>query len=170
MAWPEQVYKSDMRVENENTIKLADFRNAIDELKAGMKREYDRGVNRDLSQQRNQDVFRRNVTTVLRENYQQALARLQQLMFENGSPANKQSEDQDHALSAKLLQSFDGVIEELIVYALQKHRSSCALSNFPDEHHPSEAYLAKVIEDTSRDWSAFAVQVNNMVAISGNRE
>ena len=82
MAWPEQVFKSDMRVENENTIKLADFRNAIDELKAGMKREYDRGVNRDLSQQRNQDVFRRNVTTVLRENYQQALARLQQLMFD----------------------------------------------------------------------------------------
>lgn len=153
-----------MTAEIENAIYLTNFRNTVNDLSAGMRREYDRSVNRDLSEQQFQDVFRRNITMVLRETYQQALARLQQLTHENEGLSNKQTKDQHQELSLTLLQSFDGVIEELIVYALQKHRSSCALSNFPDEHNPSEAYLSEVIEETSRDWSHFTLQVNNLLA------
>lgn len=153
-----------MTAENSNAINLAGFRNAVNGIKAGIKHQYDRGVNRDLSQQQYQDVFRRNVTMVLRENYQQALATLQQLSFEKERAGSGQSKEQRHDLSSVLLQNFDGVIEELILYALQKHRSSCALSNFPAEHNPSEDYVLEVIEEASRDWSAFAKQVNNMVA------
>lgn len=153
-----------MTAEIKNAIYLTDFRDSVNDLKAGMLREYDRSVNRDLSQQRFQDVFRRNVAMVLRETYRRALVRLQQLLQENEDQANRQTRDQGSELSLTLLQSFDGVIEELIVYALQKHRSSCALSNFPNEHNPSEAYLAEVIEEASRDWSAFTLQVNNLLA------
>lgn len=152
-----------MTAENVNTINLARFQNAVSDLQSGIKREYDRSVNRDLSQQQYQDVFRRNVTLVLRKIYQQALDRLQQSLQEIDSVA-KEKIDQGQELNSKLLQSFDGVIEELIVYALQKHRSSCALSNFPDEHNPSEEYLAEVIEETSRDWSKFTIQVNKLVS------
>lgn len=157
-------FNKDMNMKSVNTVRLAGFRDTVVRLKAGMERAYDRGVNRDLSQQRYQQVFRRNVTTVLRETYQQALAALQQQAFENESQGNQQNLDHAHALSLNILESFDGVIEGLILYALQKHRGSCALSNFPDEHHPSAEYLSEVIDEASRDWSAFAMQVNKMVA------
>lgn len=142
---------------------LTSFHDVVANLQSGMKREYDRSVNRDLSQQQYQDVFRRNVTMVLKSIYQQSLNSLEQLLIEDGS-ADKQELNRGQELSSKLLQSFDGVIEELIIYALQKHRSSCALSNFPDEHNPSEEYLSEVIEETSRDWSAFTMRFNNMLA------
>lgn len=151
-------------MESVNDVRLAGFRDTVIRLKAGMKHAYDRGVNRDLSQQRYQQVFRRNVTTVLRETYQQALAEWQQQPFENESQGNQKNLDQGHELSPKLLQNFDGVIEELILYALKKHRGSCALSSFPDEHNPSAEYLSEVIDETSRDWSAFTLQVNKMLA------
>jgi hypothetical protein len=158
------VFNKDMNMESVNAARLASLRDAVIRLKAGMEREYDRGVNRDLSQQRYQQVFRRNVTIVLRETYQQVLAEWHQQLFENESQGNQKNLDQGHTLCSNLLQSFDGVIEELILYALQKHRGSCALSNFPDEHNPSVEYLSEVIDETSRDWSAFALQVNKMVA------
>jgi monoamine oxidase len=153
-----------MTAENINAINLASFSNAVNGMKAGIKHAYDRGVNRDLSQQQYQDVFRRNVTRVLREIYQQALAKLQQLTLEKESVGSEQSKEKHNDLCTMLLQSFDGVIEELILYALHKHRSSCALSNFPAEHNPGADYITEVIEEASRDWSAFAQQVNNMVA------
>lgn len=151
-----------MKTENANVVDLAGFQHAITVLQSGIKREYDRSVNRDLSQQQFQDVFKRNVSLVLRTIYQQSLDRLQQFVLETDPLANQKT-DQGQQLSSILLQSFDGVIEELIVYALQKHRSSCALSNFPDEHNPSEAYLAEVIDEASRDWSAFNLQVKNLL-------
>jgi hypothetical protein len=152
-----------MTAENINKINLARFQIEVTDLQSGMRREYDRSVNRDLSQQQYQYVFRRNVTMVLRDIYQQVLSSLEQLLLETDS-ADNQKINRDMELSSKLLQSFDGVIEELIIYALQKHRSSCALSNFPDEHNPSEEYLSEVIEETSRDWSAFTMQINSMLA------
>ena len=143
---------------------MASFRGMVSGLKTGMTRQYDRGVNRDLSQQRYEHVFKRNVTMVLREIYQQALAELQQLAFDKKCLESEKNKDQGTDLSSELLQSFDGVIEELILYALQKHRGSCALSNFPAEHNPSKDYISDVIEGVSQDWSAFARQVNIAVA------
>lgn len=139
---------------------LVGFANTVQGIRGGIKRQYDRSVNKDLSQQNSQDLFLRNVTAVLQQVYQQALAQLQQLPL---SEQNLESEQGSAELMTQLLKAFDGMIEELIHYALQKHRSSCALSNFPAEHNPSPEYLAQVIDATSWDWSAFILQVNNLL-------
>lgn len=144
-----------------NAISLDCFSKVVAELKTGLSREYDRGVNRDLSQQRHQQVFKRNITKVLQAIYRQALTELQRLTFEDENQGDEKIREQE--LGPELLRCFDGVIEEIILYALHKHRSSCALSNFPDEHNPSPDYIAQVIEETSRDWAAFVRQVNMTV-------
>jgi hypothetical protein len=145
-----------MIAENVTATDLAGFDSCVASLRSGMKRQYDRSVNRDLSRQQSQGLFKRNVITVLRDSYQQALVELRQSALETTAGGS--------GLGAQVVKSFDGFIEELIVYALQKHRTSCALSNFPDEHKPGQDYIAEVIEEASSDWSAFVAQVNALLA------
>jgi hypothetical protein len=149
-----------MMVENTHPASLAGFTDYVSGLRSGLKREYDRSVNRDLARQQWQALFQRNVTTVLKQAYQAALLEVEKL-----SPVAAGERKEGLAgLRAQVLQPFEGLVEELMVYALQKHRSSCALSNFPDEHNPHGDYLAAVIEETSRDWSAFAGQVQSLLS------
>jgi hypothetical protein len=139
---------------------LDSFANTVQGIRAGIKRQYDRSVNKDLAQQNSQDLFSRNVSAVLQQVYQQALTQLQQMSF---ADLGLETEGGSRALAGRVFKPFDGMIEELLQYALQKHRSSCALSNFPAEHNPSPEYLEQVIAAASRDWSAFASQVTALI-------
>lgn len=143
-----------------DTTRLAGFHDFVEGQRRAIKRQYDRSVNKDLSQQNSQDLFGRNVSVVLQQVYQQALMELRRLSFPE---SDLESADGREEFATQLLKPFDGMIEELIQYALQKHRSSCALSNFPAEHNPSPEYLERVIAAASREWSLFAAQVDNLL-------
>jgi hypothetical protein len=150
-----------MTSEDTNARSLARFEKYVNGVRSGIKRQYDRGVNRDLSQQKSQDLFKRNVTAVLKQTYEGALTELAQLSLDGGGMEG----GQEHAdLTVRVLEPFDGLVEELIQYALQKHRTSCALSNFPDEHKPSQGYIAEVIRETSGDWQSFVLRVSTVVS------
>ena len=136
--------------ENSNSESLARFEQFVQELKRAMPRQYDRSINRDLSQQQWHDLFIRNVSASLQQAYSEALAQLRQLSFKPDTPG----------LAIRVLQPFDGFVDEFMQYALQKHRTSCALSNFPDEHKPSQDYIATVLSAAYKDWQAFAKQVS----------
>ena len=147
--------------ENSNATSLASFAAHVTELRRGIKRQYDRSVNKDLSQQNWQGLFQRNVTGVLRQCYSDALKRLEQLPFVAA---------QGEPLAHTALDAFAGFADELLQYALQKHRTTCAISNFPEEHDPSQAYLAQVLEQTRTDWEAFASQVDALLAEAGTAQ
>jgi hypothetical protein len=147
--------------ENTTAINLAGFEHYASSLLPGIKRQYDRGVNRDLSQQHSQDLFKRNVTGVLKQAYHEALTQLQQIAFER---EESQGVEVGTSLTKRVLKPFSHLIDELIQYAVQKHRTSCALSNFPAEHNPSQDYIAEVIQEVSRDWAAFVSQVTKLIS------
>lgn len=140
---------------NTTALRLDDLERHVSSLLPGIKRQYDRGVNRDLSRQQWQDLFKRNITVVLQQAYQDALIQLQQLASERENLSEKKKDGR----LEQVLTAFHMLIDELMQYALQKHRSSCALSNFPEEHNPSQAYIAQVLQQVDRDWSAFESQV-----------
>jgi len=141
-----------------NTTNLAGFEQYVTKLKQSIKRNYDRSVNKDLSQQNWQGLFKRNVTAVLQQAYKDALVQLRTVSFvPDGEMADGISR-----ISVQALKSFDALIDELMQYALQKHRTSCALSNFPDEHKPSQEYIAEVIQEAEQDWRDFVSQVNTL--------
>lgn len=119
------------------------FYDYVSGLKKTMKRQYDRNVNRDLSQQRPQELLLRNVREVLNQVYQQALQRA----------------DQNGIAISDGLQAFDGIRDELLEYAVQKHRTSCAISNFPDEHKPGADYIAETMTAAGHDWQMFVQSV-----------
>lgn len=116
------------------------------------KREYDRQVNRDLSRQNSDGLLKRNLVDVLQRGYNAALEKLAQLEAEHGKV---DSADRTHSV----LQPLEGAAEELIEYAVQKHRTSCALSNFPTEHRPSAAYIAEVLQAVGMQWDEFKLKL-----------
>ena len=139
-----------------NTMSLADFSQFVEGLKPGIKRQYDRNINRDLSQQNWQGLFKRNIAMVLQQTYDESCSQLQKLLTEG-------RETGDHALAGQVLSTFDGFADEIIQYALQKHRTSCALSNFPDEHTPDQEYITSVLEEAEQDWQAFIQRINKIL-------
>lgn len=145
--------------QNMTTSNLDEFENYVKTLMPMIKRQYDRNVNRDLSQHNWQDLFRRNMVQVLKQVYDEALTRIQQL----SSSLHKKQKKEGSELSQQALHYFDALADELMQYALQKHRGSCALSNFPEEHNPAKEYIATVIQELEREWEYFVFQVQTVL-------
>jgi len=149
-------------LENVNATSLTGFENYVNELKPVIKRQYDRCVNKDLSQQKWKSLFKRNIVEILKKVYDHSLTQVQQL-----SPEIKRmgKVKKVYGISGHdyILKYFDGFTEELIQYALQKHRSSCALSNFPEEHNPSQEYIAEVLDKANHEWEYFVFQLPSVM-------
>jgi monoamine oxidase len=94
---------------------------------------------------------------VLEQTYDEALAYLKTLPFDSaGASVNRGLSE----LTKHVLAAFDGFIDEFILFVVDKHRTSCALSNFPDEHKPDKTYLHQVRHDIAGLWQTFALDVN----------
>lgn len=108
-----------------------------------MNREYVRGVNRDLAKQNWQQLFSRNVVTV----QQNLLKDLGQELSDAGCTGEKIKPD------------LMALLESFVQEALKHNRSSCAVSNFPDEHQPSSVYIGEVLAQCESLLDEF-IQVN----------
>lgn len=107
-------------------------------------RQYQRGVNRDLSSGKADGVFARQLLSVIR-------TWLQQLA------QTPEASDSRETLNA------------FIATALRHNRSSCALSNFPDEHNPQGLYLAETLAAVEGYWSAFELRLTARTPHSHSR-
>ncbi|WP_415880642.1 amine oxidase [Methylomonas sp. TEB] len=122
-----------------------------------MKKQYDQLLAHDLSHQQWDGCFQRNILIVLEKTYQDALAQLKTLPFDHtGSTVNQGLAD----ITKSVLAVFDGFIDEFLLMVVDKHRTSCALSNFPDEHKPDQVYLSAVRSDIALLWRNFALDIN----------
>ena len=157
-----QVRETNVSEESDNT-RLESFTQYVAEIKQGMKRQYDRNTNIDLSCQNWQGLFKRNVISVLQQAYNDSLIKLRAASL---SPEKAESQHQFSSLAILALKPFEGIVDDMMQYALQKHRTSCALSNFPDEHRPSAEYIAEVTQETDQDWRAFVSEVNRLLTVS----
>jgi monoamine oxidase len=72
------------------------------------------------------------------------------------SPVNRGLSD----LSKEALTAFDGFVDEFLLFVVDKHRTSCALSNFPGEHKPDKTYVNEVMREIAVLWQNFALNVN----------
>lgn len=140
-----------------NAMRLAVFGRYVDELKPVLRLRYDKRLAGDLSSQQWQDCFQRNVVAVMAEFYDDAFEQLRQLPFnaDQCQISNGMAE-----LTGQVLALFGGVSDEVLSYAVDKHRTSCALSNFPDEHKPDKAYVNAVKRDVADLWRNFALDIN----------
>lgn len=95
-----------------------------------MKRDYVRAVNKDLSQHQWQGTLYKNVT----QGVEQALSNLKSTLHrEKCLPLDATSEE-----------LITDMVHQFIAESIQHNRTSCALSNFADEHNPNATYLTEV--------------------------
>ena len=140
-----------------NPNSLAQFARYIAGCKGMMKSQYQQHLANDLAKQQWDGCFQRNVLLVLEQTYDQALAQLSNLDFDSSYlPVNRGFS----ALTQQVLAVFDGFVDDFLMFVVDKHRTSCALSNFPDEHKPDKAYINAVKRDIAELWQNFALHAN----------
>lgn len=110
-----------------------------------LQREYQRGINRDLSLHRVTGALERQ----LLETIDRFLSHCQDAIAGDILQAQPLSE----SIPIVDLQLFLAEKkDQLIAYALTYNRSSCALSNFPDEHAPGPDYLTQILSKIEIRW------------------
>lgn len=143
--------------EQKNAGSIAQFYRYMDECKPALKAQYQQLLAQDLSRQQWDGCFQRNVLTVLEQAYDGALAHLKTLPFDSAAtPVNQGLSE----LTRQALTAFDGLIDDFLTVVVDLHRTSCALSNFPDEHKPDRTYVNEVKREISGLWKNFALNVN----------
>ena len=99
--------------------------------------------------------------------YSEALAQLDPLLPALDA-AHADVADGRHALSAALLAPFEGWNKDLLDAALSHNASSCALSNFAQEHRPAADTLRAITLDLAAAWREFALELNTrLLAVCG---
>ncbi len=140
-----------------NADSIGQFHRYIAGQKPLLTKRYEKLLAQDLSQQQWDGCFGRNVLVVLGEAYDEALAFIKTLAFDvSAASVNRGLSD----LTKALLAAFDGFVDEFLLFVVDKHRTSCALSNFPDEHKPDAVYINTVRHDIAELWQNFAVTAN----------
>jgi monoamine oxidase len=71
-----------------------------------------------------------------------------------------------HALTATLLAPFEGWNKGLLDAAIQHNATSCALSNFPEEHQPDADMLRAITLDLAAAWREFALELNTRLIVA----
>jgi len=146
--------------EQNNADSIAQFHRHIAGQKPLLKNHYGQLLAQDLSRQQWDGCFERNVLAVLEQFYDEAMVYLKTLPFDStASPVNRGLSD----LTKPLLAAFDGLVDEFLLFVVDRHRTSCALSNFPGEHKPDKAYVNAVRHGIAVLWQNFALAVNAYV-------
>lgn len=155
-----------MMSEQKNADSIDQFRRYIAERKSELKKQYALLLAQDLSRQQWDGCFQRNVVAALEQAYDEARAYMQTLPFDNTLvPVHMGLSE----LTRQALTAFDGFVDEFLLFVVDKHRTSCALSNFPDEHKPDNIYVNEVRRDIARLWQNFALDVNGYFLESSYR-
>lgn len=141
-----------------NANQIDEFSGYIAERKLALKQQYDKRLAYDLSRQQWQGCFQRNVLAVLELFYDDAFSRLQTIPFDASQCLvdNGMSD-----LTRQVLVIFQGIIDEFLLLVVDKHRTSCALSNFPDEHKPDKDYVNEVRRGIAELWRNFGLNINS---------
>jgi hypothetical protein len=149
-----------MTIDQKNADSIVQLKHYITDQKPVLKKHYEHLLTRDLSQQQWEGCFQRNVVIVLQQFYDDALVYVKTLSFDSStSPVNRDLSD----LTKLVLRAFDNFVDEFLLLVVDKHRTSCALSNFLGEHKPDKIYVNEVRHDIAGLWQNFAIHVNSFL-------
>jgi monoamine oxidase len=144
-------------VEAANEAQLQQFEAWVGAERSDALARYRERLHQALSHQEADQLTQRAVLTALESLYDAALQRLEQLPLSTGHLAVERGRA---ALTPRVLAPFNGLADELLAQAVVFNATSCALSNFPAEHHPSGEYLRTIRRDLAAAWQSFAVAAN----------
>ncbi|MGB8364084.1 MAG: flavin monoamine oxidase family protein [Rhizomicrobium sp.] len=121
---------------------------------------YRHRLNHALAQQQKEQLTQRAMLGAAEEVYSSALAKLEALPFDTTGVAIERGRS---ALTPEIQAPFHGFLPALLEDVTSYNRSSCALSNFPDEHHLPADYVQVILRDIAAAWREFSLSANAML-------
>jgi monoamine oxidase len=149
---------NDLTLNADNNASLTHFGSWLSNQRSQVLARYRSHLNRNMSMQLKEQLTQRAVLDTVTQIYSDALEKLNTLVLNTRDvPVDKGRS----ALTPLVLAHFNGINRDLVETAWEFNRSSCAISNFPDENEPAEEYKEAIQLDLLVAWREFALSVND---------
>ena len=143
-----------------NAACLADFSTHVAALRGSAITQYRQNLHRYLSAQAGEQLTQRALLDTVEQIYSAALDRLGALPFDTAAVGVQQGRSN---LTPGVLAAFEGFNSVLFGEVAEFNRSSCAISNFPEEHDIAKDYANALARDLAAAWREFAIEVNKQL-------
>lgn len=122
--------------------------------------DYRHRLNRSLAVQQRDQLTQVAILGSLEAVFAEALTVLDGLAFDMSGVAVERG---CSALMPEVQKPFGGLMQTLLDDVAAFNRTSCALSNFPDEHRPSKDYVHTILRDIAAAWQEFSLSANRVL-------
>jgi monoamine oxidase len=122
--------------------------------------DYHRRLNKNLVAQQREQLTQRAMLESAEEIYRRALNVLDGMTFDMTHVAVERGRS---ALTPEVQKPFGDFLRRFFDDVVAFNRTSCALSNFPDEHHLSKDYTRTILRDIAAAWQEFSLAVNQIL-------
>ena len=143
-----------------NAASLARFREWVAGQADAVFDSYRHRLNRGLAQQQRDQLTQRAVLGAIEEVYSKALDMLDGLPFDMSGVGIERGRS---ALTPEVQAPFRDVMQAVLHDVTAFNATSCALSNFPEEHHLSKDYLQTILRDIAAAWQEFSLAANALL-------
>ncbi|MGO9392488.1 flavin monoamine oxidase family protein [Rhodoblastus sp.] len=126
--------------------------------------EYRRRLNASLAAQNKTQLTQMAMLATAEEIFARALEKLEALPFDLGGVAVEQGRC---ALTPLAQKPFGDFLRQFHDDVVAFNRTSCALSNFPDEHHLAKEYQQAIFRDLAAAWTEFSLSANRLLLAKG---
>jgi monoamine oxidase len=121
---------------------------------------YRQALHRSLSGQQRDQLTQLAVLNSIEAAFADALKVLDELSFDVTGIAVERGRS---ALTPEIQKPFREFIQSCVDDIIAFNRTSCALSNFPDEHRPSKEYVQTIMRDIAAAWHEFSLAANRLL-------
>jgi monoamine oxidase len=142
----------------DNNASLSHFSSWLSTKRGQVLAHYRSHLNRYMTLQLKEQLTQRALLDTVEQIYSESIEKLCSLPLNTRDVAVDKGRS---ALTPIVLSHFNGINQDLVETAWEFNRSSCAISNFPEENEPAEEYQEAIRLDLLVAWRDFALSVND---------
>jgi monoamine oxidase len=145
---------------NVNQSSLALFSAFVASRREAAFADYRRRLNYALSHGQREQLTQRAMLGAMEAIFAEALIEIGELPFDHDGVAIERGRSD---LTPRIQAAFDGFIQTLLDAIVAFNATSCALSNFPHEHHLTREYVSTTLRDIAAAWREFSLAANRLL-------
>jgi len=150
-----------------NEASLARFADWVDSRSDIVFENYRRRLNRALAGQERENLTQISILGAMEDIFQEALAQVDGLPFDMAAVDIERGRT---SLTPSIQKPFGDLMQAAVDDVIAFNRTSCALSNFPGEHHLSKDYLQVIMQDIAAAWREFSLSANRLLLEKKNAQ
>ncbi|MFG1461897.1 FAD-dependent oxidoreductase [Xanthobacter sp. DSM 24535] len=122
--------------------------------------DYRRRLTQALATQQREQITQRAILAAVEQVFANALVGLEDVPLATRTATVERGRS---SLTPLIQQPFGAFMQALVDDVIAFNRTSCALSNFPDEHQLSKDYVQAILRDIAAAWQEFSLAANRLL-------